>query len=50
MDDAYRTALAADYELGRSGGIDATLRKFELDALILPTDGSRNHFAFDPAF
>ncbi|KAI9437995.1 amidase signature enzyme [Lactarius indigo] len=44
-DAAYFAALAADHDLGRTRGIDATLAKFKLDAIILPTDG----FASRPA-
>lgn len=40
MDDAYFTALAFDLELGRDRGIDATLKQFELDALVLPASES----------
>ncbi|KAG1718652.1 amidase signature domain-containing protein [Suillus lakei] len=39
VDDAYLAALAEDFELGRTRGIDATLAQFNLDAIILPTDG-----------
>lgn len=39
MDDAYFAALAADADLGRTRGIDATLQKFNLDAILLPTNG-----------
>lgn len=38
LDDAYFAALAQNFELGRTRGIDATLAKFNLDAIILPTD------------
>ncbi|KAI0291777.1 amidase signature enzyme [Multifurca ochricompacta] len=38
-DAAYFAALAADHDLGRTRGIDATLAQFNLDAIILPTDG-----------
>ncbi|OAX42252.1 amidase signature enzyme [Rhizopogon vinicolor AM-OR11-026] len=38
-DDAFYAALAEDFDLGRTRGIDATLQKFRLDAIILPTDG-----------
>lgn len=38
MDDAYLSALAEDFDLGRTRGIDATLTQFNLDAIILPTD------------
>lgn len=42
MDAAYFTALAADHDLGRTRGIDATLQMFGLDAILLPTDGPCN--------
>ncbi|KAF8603271.1 amidase signature enzyme [Ceratobasidium sp. AG-I] len=35
----YYAALHADYELGRTNGIDAALRNHRLDALILPSNG-----------
>ncbi|KAG1854019.1 hypothetical protein F4604DRAFT_1686207 [Suillus subluteus] len=38
VDDAYFAALAKDFDLGRTRGIDATLAQFNLDAIILPTD------------
>ncbi|KAI0292041.1 amidase signature enzyme [Multifurca ochricompacta] len=38
-DAAYFAALAADHDLGRARGIDATLAIFNLDAIILPADG-----------
>ncbi|KAG2366497.1 amidase signature enzyme [Suillus spraguei] len=38
VDDAYFSALAEDFDLGRTRGIDATLAQFNLDAIILPTD------------
>jgi amidase len=38
VDDAYFAALAEDFDLGRTRGIDATLAQFNLDAIILPTD------------
>lgn len=37
---AYFAALAADADLGRTRGIDGTLKKFNLDAILLPTDGA----------
>ena len=40
VDQAYFDALAADKDLGQTRGIDATLKKFKLDALILPSSGS----------
>ncbi|KAG2366490.1 amidase signature domain-containing protein [Suillus spraguei] len=39
VDDAYFAALAEDFDLGRTRGIDAILAQFNLDAIILPTDG-----------
>jgi len=39
INDAYFTALAANKDLGRTRGIDATLDEFNLDAILLPTDG-----------
>lgn len=38
VDDAYFAALAKDFDLGRTRGIDAVLSQFNLDAIILPTD------------
>ncbi|KAG2134786.1 amidase signature domain-containing protein [Suillus clintonianus] len=38
VDDAYFAALAEDFDLGRTRGIDAALTQFNLDAIILPTD------------
>ena len=38
-DATYFAALAADHDLGRTRGIDATLAKFKVDAIVLPTDG-----------
>ncbi|KAG1740412.1 amidase signature domain-containing protein [Suillus paluster] len=37
--DAYYAALAEDFDLGRTRGVDATLQKYKLDAIILPADG-----------
>ena len=39
QDAAYFAALAADKDLGQTRGIDATLEKFNLDAILLPTNG-----------
>ncbi|KAF8528712.1 amidase signature domain-containing protein [Gautieria morchelliformis] len=36
---SFFQALAADADLGRTRGIDGTLQKFKLDALLLPTSG-----------
>ncbi|KAG1867496.1 amidase signature enzyme [Suillus tomentosus] len=38
VDDAYFSALAEEFDLGRTRGIDATLAQFNLDAIILPTE------------
>ncbi|KAG2058100.1 amidase signature enzyme [Suillus hirtellus] len=38
VDDAYFSALAEDFDLGRTRGIDATLAQFNLDAIILPSE------------
>lgn len=35
----YTASLAADHELGRTQGIDAALKQFNLDALLLPAPG-----------
>jgi len=45
MNEEYFAALAADEELGRTKGIDATLKKFNLNAIVIPTNG----FASKPA-
>ncbi|THH30588.1 hypothetical protein EUX98_g3595 [Antrodiella citrinella] len=37
QDQAYFDALAADKDLGQTRGIDATLKKFNLDAIIIPS-------------
>ena len=39
VDNAYHAALAANRDLGRTRGIDAALKDFNLDAILLPTDG-----------
>lgn len=39
MDATYFASLDADHDLGRTRGIDVTLQKFGLDAILLPTDG-----------
>ncbi|KAH7910400.1 amidase signature domain-containing protein [Hygrophoropsis aurantiaca] len=38
VDEAYHAALAEDLDLGRTRGIDATLKRYNLDAILLPTD------------
>ncbi|KAI0634590.1 amidase signature enzyme [Trametes polyzona] len=38
VDQAFFDALAADKDLGATRGIDAALKNFKLNALILPTD------------
>jgi len=44
-DETYHAALAKNLELGRTRGIDATLKKFNLDAIIIQSNG----FASTPA-
>ncbi|CAF4455942.1 unnamed protein product, partial [Adineta steineri] len=39
QDLIYTNALASDFDLGRRRGIDVTLKKYNLDALIAPTEG-----------
>ncbi|KAJ7091007.1 amidase signature enzyme [Mycena epipterygia] len=39
FDAAYFAALAADHDLGSTRGIDFVLKKFNLDALVLPAPG-----------
>ncbi|KIJ04272.1 hypothetical protein PAXINDRAFT_22446 [Paxillus involutus ATCC 200175] len=36
-DEQYYEAIKKDYELGRTEGIDATLKEFELDGFVLPS-------------
>ena len=43
MDAAYFAALAADKDLGQTRGIDGTLKEFNLDAILLPTNGMDSH-------
>ena len=38
-EEKYRKALARNHELARARGIDATLAKYKLDALVAPTGG-----------
>jgi amidase len=38
-DEGYRTALAHDHQMARTDGIDATMDRFRLDAIIAPTMG-----------
>ena len=38
-DDAYRKALAKNRRMARADGIDATMNRFRLDAIIAPTMG-----------
>ncbi|MGP4043944.1 amidase family protein [Streptomyces sp. 2A115] len=35
----YREALATNHRLSRAEGIDAVLRRFRLEALVMPTNG-----------
>jgi amidase len=39
-DEAYGKALARNLEVGATRGIDAALKKYNLDALVLPADGT----------
>jgi len=39
FDAEYFAALAADHDIGRTRGIDFALKKFDLDALVLPAPG-----------
>jgi amidase len=38
-DSAYRKALAKNHRLARAEGIDATMKKYKVDAVIAPTGG-----------
>ncbi|TFK52905.1 amidase signature enzyme [Heliocybe sulcata] len=38
-DKYYEDTVAANYKMSRASGIDATLQKYNLDAIILPTNG-----------
>ncbi|KAI0258570.1 amidase signature enzyme [Gloeopeniophorella convolvens] len=38
FDDTYHETLAKNYALARTNGIDATLKKFNLDAMIFPAN------------
>ncbi len=38
-DEAYLKALATDHRLARDEGIDATLQKLGLDAIVAPSGG-----------
>ncbi|MDH7499714.1 MAG: amidase [candidate division NC10 bacterium] len=38
-DEAYRKALEKNHRLSRTEGIDATLKKYNLDAIVAPTGG-----------
>ncbi|KAF8994508.1 hypothetical protein BDQ17DRAFT_1431033 [Cyathus striatus] len=42
-DSAYFQALAFKQELGSTKGIDSALKKFDLDALVLPAIGYATH-------
>ncbi|KZT28517.1 amidase signature enzyme, partial [Neolentinus lepideus HHB14362 ss-1] len=39
FNSTYYQALAFDYDLGRTRGIDAALQKYNVDALVLPASG-----------
>ena len=36
---AYLDALAKDHQMARTDGIDATMQKYQLDAIVAPTNG-----------
>jgi amidase len=38
-DKKYRDALAKDHRMSRTDGIDATMKKYKLDAIVAPTGG-----------
>jgi amidase len=38
-DKKYRDALAKDHKMSRTDGIDATMKKYKLDAIVAPTGG-----------
>jgi len=38
-DKKYRNALAKDHKMSRTDGIDATMKKYKLDAIVAPTGG-----------
>jgi len=40
MDETYFEALAADERMGREEGIDATLKKYNLDVIVIPAAGN----------
>jgi len=40
MDEAYFEALAIDERMGGEEGIDATLKKFNLDVIVIPAPGN----------
>jgi amidase len=40
QDEVYTKAVATDHDLGRTRGIDATLKKYNLTALIAPSEGA----------
>lgn len=45
VDEKYHAALVANLDLGRTRGIDATLKKYNLDAILLPTAGRASLFS-----
>lgn len=44
QDEQYYDAVKKDYQLGRTDGIDATLKKFALDAIIMPSSYGASSF------
>ncbi|KAF8452586.1 amidase signature domain-containing protein [Boletus edulis BED1] len=45
-DEKYYEAVKKGYQLGRTDGIDATLKKFALDAIVLPSNDSTSYYFF----
>ncbi|KAJ6595105.1 amidase signature enzyme [Mycena vulgaris] len=45
MDDAYRKAVETNHDIGATRGIDAVLKKYNLDALVLPESGFMTQLA-----
>ncbi|KAF8734571.1 Amidase signature enzyme, partial [Rhizoctonia solani] len=43
----YYDALRENYKLGRQRGIDGALKSYKLDALLLPSNGTRNSTSFE---
>ena len=48
LDAAYYAAVASDYDMGRTRGIDYALATYKLDALVLPAGGWTTPIAGTP--